>query len=151
MFTGRQPYIRGKVAEYKLLNILKKRGWYCIRGAASGRRGQKVKYPDLLAIKDRNILIFEVKSRKHRDTIHIEKSKYGFLKWVEKVTGGIAYIAVYVTNDSKWYFFRLDDLINEGDKYAIFVRMYDKALTLDDITKIEEPEKDDYIDFDQYE
>ena len=130
---GYEMYLRGKSAELELARLLSRAGFFVMRAPASGRGCKHTVYPDLVAIRHGLVFIFEVKLRKHRDTIHISKDKVEQLKWVLRRTGGNAFIAVKVQNDKEWYFFTLDMLEEQGDRYAITVRMFDKALKIGDV------------------
>jgi len=108
-----------------------------MRSPASGRRSSRIFYPDVIAAKNGRILLFEVKLRKHIDTIHIPKYKVEKLRQLEHITGGKAYIVVRVVEDKRWYCFTLDmiekQVVDGKERYAITKRQYDKALTLKQI------------------
>ena len=132
-----ERYLKGKSAELSLGKKFLKLGYFVMRAPASGRRARKFKYPDLVAISKGKILLFEVKLRKHRDTIHIPWRQIENLRYASALTGGKAYVAIYVQEDKEWYFFRLSDLElqshEKGKRFVITVGMYDKALKFSDI------------------
>lgn len=121
----------------ELVYKLWKRGFFAMRSPASGRKASKIFYPDVIAIKQGKTLIFEVKLRKHRDTIHIHEFKIRKLRELEQRTNGKAYVAVKVSEDKKWYFFPLEVLETQVHKsskrYVITVKMYEDAYSLSDI------------------
>jgi len=130
-------YLRGKSAELMLGRKLLSLGFFVMRAPASGRRAKKFKYPDLVAIRKGEVLLFEVKLRKHRDTIHIPWRQVENLRYASQLCGGRAYIAVYVQEDKKWFFFRPESLgiqkHEKGRRYVITVSMYEKALKFSDV------------------
>ena len=134
---GVELYRRGKVAEFKLGRLLLRRGYFVMRAPASGRRAKRFRYPDLVAIRRGRVLLFEVKLRKHRDTIHIDWGQVESLRYASQLCGGEAYIAVYVSEEKEWFFFGIDDLEvqehGEGKRYVITVGMYERAKRLDDV------------------
>jgi len=136
---GYVRYVKGKKAELQLAKLLRGLGFFVMRSPASGRRVRRFIYPDLIAIKKGRVLMFEVKLRKHRDTIHLSLRKVSNLVKAAEIAGGEAFIAVYVSIDGEWYFFRPDNLgiqDHGGSKrYVITVSMYDMALRLGDIVK----------------
>ncbi len=133
----KKMYMRGKKAEIELVRILWKHGFFAIRSPGSGRRARRVFYPDIVAIRKGRIILFEVKLRKHRDTIHIPG--YIIEKYMELMerTNGEFYIAVKVTNESRWYLFTVDQLEkqehNGRTRYVITVSMFMDAKQLDTI------------------
>ncbi len=130
-------YRKGHRAEMELVYKLWKRGFFSMRSPASGRKASKIFYPDVIAIKNCKVLIFEVKLRKHKDTIHIHEYKVRMLRLLEERTGGKAYIAVKVSEEKKWYFFPLEllepQIHGDSKRYVITVKMYDNAYSLSDI------------------
>jgi len=124
-------YKKGVKAELELAYKLWKRGYFVMRGPGSGKRLKRIFYPDLLAIKNGRILIFEVKLRKHRDTIHFEDWKIRIYRELARRSGGECYVAVKITDERRWFFFRLDELKQQQHenkkRYVIDVGMYEKA------------------------
>jgi len=134
---GYVRYERGKRAELELGRRLLRAGFFVMRSPGSGRRARRFKYPDLVAIRKGRVLLFEVKLRKHRDTIHIPWRQVENLRYASELAGGSAYIAVYIQEEKEWFFFRLGDLEEQvherGRRYVITVGMFEKALKFEDV------------------
>jgi len=137
LVLGYERYERGKRAELELGRRLLRVGYFVMRSPASGRRARRFRYPDLVAIRRGRVLLFEVKLRKHRDTIHIPWRQVENLCYASQLCGGEAYIAVYIQEEKEWFFFRLGDLeVQEhegGRRYVITVSMFEKALRFEDV------------------
>jgi Holliday junction resolvase len=95
--VGGSEYAVGKAYEYKLMRILMEKGYYVVRGPASGRRATRIFYPDVLAVKKGSVLLVEVKHRGDARAVTISKRKYNMLKWASEVTGGRALVCVHYT------------------------------------------------------
>lgn len=136
---GSEAYKKGKQAEYELGKRLLRLGFFVMRAPASGRRSKRFRYPDLVAIRKGRVLLFEVKMRKHRDTIHIPYRQVENLRYASELAGGEPYIAVYIQEDRRWYFFTLDRLElqqhEKGKRYVITVGMYEKAKSFEEIVE----------------
>ncbi len=85
---------RGIEAERELAQILWEKGWAVIRGPASGGGVRKRFQPDLVAIKDGIILVFEIKTLSAPRPIYIDKRKFeNIVEWSGRA-GGKPVIAV---------------------------------------------------------
>ncbi|WP_048191982.1 Holliday junction resolvase Hjc [Pyrolobus fumarii] len=71
-----------------------KAGFAAVRGPASGARAKRIVYPDVLAIYNGSVFVFEVKYRAKPETIYIEKSKLERLEEFARRAGGKLLIAV---------------------------------------------------------
>jgi len=127
------PRGKGIRAERELAQILWDRGFACIRGPASGARLRKRFCPDLVALKNGTIFIFEIKYRKGDRTIYLEKDKISKLKDFAKRAGGYALIAIRTKADKKWRFIRVEDLEETPESYKVTLDKLNKALTLRDL------------------
>jgi len=130
-------YLRGKKAEIDLVKILWRKGFFAIRSPGSGRRARRVFYPDIIAIRKGRIILFEVKLRKHRDTIHIPEWNIRKYRELMERTNGEFYIAIKITGEQRWFIFTLDQLEkqehNGKTRYVITVSLFEKAKTIEDI------------------
>jgi len=122
---------KGKYAEYKLMQLLKKSGYFVMRAPASGSKVKRFSYVDVIAIKRGVILLFEVKRRKKRDTVIISKEQIEKLKEAQDLTGGLSYIAVYIDDEKRWYFFTLDQLEDKGNHYLLSAYEFENAKGLE--------------------
>jgi len=134
-------YRKGKQAELELVKKLRKAGYAVMRAPASGARTKRVFYPDVLAVKfdgkNYRVLVFEVKLRKHRDTIHIAGPKIWLLQDYAKRAGGKAYIAVKISEEKQWFVFPVEMLeqqkYEKGVRYVITKDMFSRAKKLSEV------------------
>jgi len=110
-------------------------GFFFIRAPASGGGGRKIFYPDVVGIKKGRVIMFEVKLKQSRETVYLEYRKFRMLKYVSELAGAEVYLCVYVEKEDKWYAFNLDMLQRIGDKYALYVEMYDKGMDLMEVIR----------------
>ena len=129
--------VKGKKAEFMLAKLLRRRGWFVVRGPASGARGVRFTYPDIVAVKKGRVIVGEVKLRKHVDTIHIPSRQIKVLEDAAERSGGEAYVFVWISAERKWYVFPTNTLQPQqherGPRYVITKSMYASALTLYDL------------------
>jgi len=119
--SRRSLYYKGKRAEHQLVRYLQKRGWAVMRAPASGRRSKRLKYPDVVAVKDGRTLIFEVKFRSRLGTVYLYEEQVEALRWWAKRSGGDAYIAIKLP---EWRSFKVVPLDQLEPHERIGVRMY---------------------------
>ena len=119
---------RGFNAERELVRKLWKMGLAAMRGPASGAKVKKSVYPDVVAIKDRYIFVFEVKARKHLDNIYIPKSQIDKLIEFARRAGGEPLIAVKIHDLKVWKVIPASSLIPVSEKrYKISREMLESA------------------------
>ncbi|MCC6057556.1 MAG: Holliday junction resolvase [Desulfurococcaceae archaeon] len=92
----------GISAERELVVKLWKLGFAVIRGPASGAKIKRGVYPDVVAIKNRHVFVFEVKKRSKLDHIYIDKDQIEKLKEFARRAGGEALIAAKITELKIW-------------------------------------------------
>ena len=119
MSEGKNTKAKGRYGEYKLMQLLKKHGYFVMRAPGSGAKVKRFSYVDVVAIKKGLILLFEVKRRQKRDTITFNKEQIDKLKEAEEMTDGNAYVAVYLDDERRWYLFTLDQLELRGNHYLL--------------------------------
>jgi len=73
--------------------------------------------------------------RKKRETVYIEKRKYDNLKFAAILSGGIPYLAVYVSSDKRWYLFKLDQLVYRDRKYVLSMDRFDEGKNIEEVIK----------------
>ncbi len=100
---------RGYRAERELVLLLWRLGFAVIRAPASGARIRRADYPDIVAIKNGKVAVFEVKSRRNVGTIYINKEQLRKLREFSERAGGRAYIAVRIPHKG-WKFVALQQL-----------------------------------------
>ena len=106
---GRKSRSRGYRAERELVNELWRLGFAVMRAPASGAKIKKADYPDIVAIKDGKVAVFEVKSRAKLTTIYIDKEQINKLINFTQRAGGKAYIAVRIPHKG-WKFIKAEEL-----------------------------------------
>lgn len=84
---------KGKWAELRLMQILKRAGWSVLRAPSSGS-GYRESVPDVVAVKKGRVLVFEVKYRQSSRSIPLPEEKYMAVKKYAEQAGGEAYLAV---------------------------------------------------------
>lgn len=109
---------RGIAAERELAQILWEKGWAVIRGPASGAGVRKRFQPDLIAVKNRVILVFEVKTAGESKPIYIEKRKVDNLKEWSRRAGGEPIIAVKILRKG-WRIHRIENLTDAGASFKL--------------------------------
>jgi len=111
---------RGFHAERELVQKLWKMGFAVIRGPASGAKIKSGIYPDVVAIKDGKIFVFEVKERKDIASIYVDKRQVEKIKEFAIRAGGEALIAVKIASVKSWKVINIDSLTDfNGSKFKI--------------------------------
>ncbi len=104
-------YAKGYSAERELVHTMAKLGYMTIRAPRSGRIN--LPSPDVIAVKDGKVLIFEVKFRASAFKIEQEQLDE-LIAWKEKA-GAITYVACKISRKG-WKFLHLHDVLaNKGN------------------------------------
>ncbi len=102
---------RGFSYERALVKKLWKHGFAAIRGPASGAKAREIVQPDVVAMKNGVILVFEVKSvKKSYAKLYINKSQVERLKEFASRASSYAFIAIKIRETKDWIFIPLDKL-----------------------------------------
>ncbi|RLG80153.1 MAG: Holliday junction resolvase [Thermoprotei archaeon] len=101
---------RGFAHERDLVVKLWKRGFAVMRAPASGSKARRTKYPDVVAILNHRVFVFEVKTTSKERPIYIDKRQVDKVREFAKRAGGYAFIAVKVVGSGTWRFIPLKDL-----------------------------------------
>jgi Holliday junction resolvase len=109
---------RGFEAERELVRKLWRKGFAVVRAPASGAKAKRIIYPDVVAIYQGRVLVFEVKTRSKLEAIYIEGDKVLKLKEFARRAGGEAFIAVKIKGEG-WYFIPLEALNYTGKHYRL--------------------------------
>ena len=118
-FMGRKSRQRGYRAERELVTALWRLGFAVMRAPASGAKIRKADYPDIVAIKDGKVAVFEVKSRRETKAIYLESEQIKKLKTFTERAGGISYIAVKIPKKG-WRFIKTEELTQtKGGRYRV--------------------------------
>jgi Holliday junction resolvase len=125
---------RGFQAERDLARKFNRYGFAVIRGPASGRRGKHLKYPDLVALYNKRILVFEVKSISQLKDVYIPREEVDKISRFAKIANGEAYIAVKIYREPTVRIIPIDKLKEtSGDKYRLKKEDIEKAMTLEEL------------------
>jgi Holliday junction resolvase len=95
-------YLIGKRYELELTRKLYKYGFAVIRAPASGRRAKRVPYPDIVAIKHRNVLVISVKYRSKLGTIYVSQDELRKMMDFAIRADGIMLVAIKVRELGDW-------------------------------------------------
>ena len=124
-------YLIGKRYELELARKLYKYGFAVIRAPASGRRTKRVPYPDIVAIKCRNVLVISVKYRSTIGTIYVSEDELRKMVNFANRADGIMMVAVKVRGLGDWRVIPLSNTCNI-EKVTLTVDMIRNAKRLDD-------------------
>ncbi len=128
---------RGFQHERDLARKLWDHGFAVMRAPASGSKAKYTKYPDLVAIMDRHIFAFEVKTVYREKTIYISAVQVEKLREFIKRAGGQGYIAVKVIGESGWRFIPLEQLEETtGGNYKVPKELIGKGLRIRDLVSM---------------
>ena len=95
-------YSKGARYERELVNELRNDGWFAMRLAASGG-GTDAELPDVLAAKDEQIVVIELKFTSS-SRITVKRSKVDGLRWLANHLGASALIGGRFSGDTDYYF-----------------------------------------------
>ena len=123
--------------ERELVAKLWKLGFAVMRAPASGAKIIRAKYPDVVAIKNGKIFIFEVKTREKPSTIYIEGNQINKIKEFSKRAGGKAFIAIKIRDGSGWRFIPVERLEQTpSGNYRVSLDKLKRGLTLSELKNI---------------
>jgi Holliday junction resolvase len=128
-------YLIGKRYELELARKLYKYGFAVIRAPASGRKAKRVPYPDIIAIKHRNVLIISVKYRSTLGTIYVSQDELKKMVDFAKRSDGVIIVALKVKELGDWRIVQLSNTstsINSTGKVTITVDMIKNAKRLEE-------------------
>ncbi len=109
---GSKPKRRGTIYENELANILWERGFAVVRGPSSGGGVRRRFQPDLVAIKNGVVLVFEVKVAR-QGPLYIDGDKVRNLAEFARRAGARSFIAVRVIGEG-WRFHEVEGLEKTG-------------------------------------
>lgn len=112
------PKRRAARVENELANILWEDGFAVVRGPSSGGGARKRFQPDLVAIKDGKVLVFEVKLVSRDSPLYIDSEQVVGLSEFARRAGGSPYIAVRLKG-GEWRFHPLSSLRPAGSSFRL--------------------------------
>ncbi len=124
--------------ERELARTLWRKGFACMRAPASGAKVKRVKYPDVVAIKNGVTLVFEVKTRSKPGAIYIERKQVEKIVEFASRAGGRAFIAVRVLDGRGWRFVPVEELEEtRGGNYKVSEEVLEnKSLSLEELIRM---------------
>ncbi|OYT40742.1 MAG: Holliday junction resolvase [Desulfurococcales archaeon ex4484_58] len=125
---------KGFAHERDLVVKLWNHGFAVIRAPASGSKAKRTKYPDIVAIMDREVLAIEVKTINSERTIYIDRYQVDKLREFSRRAGGKAYIAVKIVGTGKWRFIPIEELEETRNKnYKVTIEKLRRGLKIQDL------------------
>jgi len=105
-----------------------------MRSPASGSKTKRVKYPDIVALKNGKIIVLEVKTISKERTVYIDSYQVEKLKIFSERSGGEPYIAVKIIGSGEWRFIPLEHLERtDSGRYKLTIDMIRNGLLLKDL------------------
>ncbi len=129
--TSRQ---KGFYYERSLARKLWAKGFAVVRGPGSGGGAKDIVQPDLVAIRNGRIFVFEIKVRWKRSVIYLDRAKVERLKEFAKRAGGMAFIAVKIVDRTDWKFIPVETLEEtRGGNFRVNLDSSSNVLSLENI------------------
>lgn len=107
-------------------------GFAAIRGPASGAKVKRSVYPDVVAIRNGLVLVFEVKYRKKIETVYLPRNQVEKLLEFARRAGGIALIAIKISELHEWRVIPVEKLEPIDDKFRIPRSVIEESPRLND-------------------
>ncbi len=128
---------RGFAHERDLVQKLWREGFAVIRAPASGSKAKHVLYPDIVAIMNRNIFVFEAKTVSSEKTIYIPREQVEKVREFSRRAGGYGYIAVKIVGSGKWRFIPIENIEEtRRGNYKVSPEHVRKGLKISDLVSI---------------
>ncbi len=126
--------IRGFAHERDLVLRFWRKGFAVIRAPASGSKTRRFAVPDAVAIKNRVIYAFEVKTVSEERIIYIPRHQVEKLVEFTERSGGRGFIAVKVIGSSGWRFIPVENLEEtKGGNYRVTPEAMRHGYKLEDL------------------
>ena len=119
---GYSPYRKGKYYEYRLAQELKKEGFFVVRSPASGRRGQKLIYPDIIAIYRGKACLIECKMLGDKRNVSISRSQFERMLKMKKESGCPFFLFIYYKDIGEWRGLPVEAFDWETASFVVFSR-----------------------------
>lgn len=140
---------RGFAHERDFARRLWSLGFAVIRAPASGSKTKRTVYPDIVAIMNREVFVFELKTCSRERTVYIPKLQVDKLREFLKRSGGRGFIAIKIIGSGKWRLVPLDELEETtGGNYKVPIDKFRKGITLRDLLSLIKKTRsiDEYFD-----
>jgi len=109
--AAKKLYLKGCVFERTVKAKLEEDGWTVIRSAGS-------KKPDLVAAKDRKVIVIECKSTKG-SIVYLDEKEVDNLEKTAQQFGAECLFAIKHVKNKNWFIVALENLEKTGKKYRI--------------------------------
>ncbi len=121
-----------------LARKLWEKGFAVLRAPASGAKARRLKYPDMVAMRNGVIIVLEIKTSERKGPIYVPREQVEKLLEFTRRAGGIAFIAVdYVGSGLGWRFVPVEMLEEtRGGNYRVSPELVEKALRLGDLVRL---------------
>ncbi len=128
---------RGFAHERDLVHKLWEKGFAVVRSPASGAKTRRYAVPDIVAIRQGVVLVFEVKTIHNERPVYIPKHQVDKLLEFTKRAGGRPYIAVKIIGVTGWRFIPIGELEEtRGGNYRVSIEKIHSGLRLPDIISL---------------
>jgi Holliday junction resolvase len=127
---------RGFQKERELVRKLWQLGFATMRAPASGSKAKKTYQPDIIAVRNNKIFVIEVKTRKTKSTIYVDRYQVEKVKeWVKRAgTNAYGLIGVYVGREYGWRFIPIERTQQtRSGNTKVDLEQISRAFTLDDL------------------
>lgn len=125
---------RGFSHERDLVVKLWKKGFAVIRAPASGSKTKRTVYPDIVAIRDGIVLVFEVKTIGRVRDIYIESRQIEKLVEFARRAGGSGYVAIKIIGSGEWRFIPIDKLVKTaGGRFKVSKEVVENGVRLKEL------------------
>lgn len=109
-------------------------GFAVMRAPASGSKAKRTIYPDIVAILNREVFAFELKTCSRERTIYIPKIQINKLREFIRRSSGRGFIAIKIIGTGKWRIVPLEDLEETtSGNYKITIDKLKKSMYLRDL------------------
>jgi len=129
--------LRGFSHERDLARKFFRLGFAVMRGPASGAKSNHIIYPDIVAIKDGVIFVFEVKTSTKDRIIYVPKHQVDKLIEFSKRANALPFIVVKIVGKTGWRFIKIEYLdITKSGNYKITPALIYNGMTFSDIISL---------------
>ncbi len=102
---------KGFGRERMLARKLWEKGFAVLRAPASGAKARRLKYPDMVVLRNGHIIVLEIKTSEKQAPIYIPRQQVEKIREFARRAGGKAYIAVdYIGTGMGWRFIPIEEL-----------------------------------------
>lgn len=128
---------RGFAHERDLVLKFWKKGFAVVRAPASGSKVKRTVYPDVLAIRNGFVFVFEVKTTGRLRDVYLDSKQVAKVKEFSKRAGGLGFVAVKIVGTGEWRFVPIDKLqLTRGGRFKVCKLDVEKGLRLTDLVEL---------------